>query len=512
MASPPPAKPTAPKLKIKLGSFSVSATNSPSTAAPPADTPKPKRKYTKKPKPDATGDDTSPVKTKASKKRPLNDDGDDAEDTGSKKTKKGVTIKLGMGGHKAKEPQDAGGVRPQFLKLRTKSQTLKIKSKAPLGAPPRRDPGHGYDSEADDVEIDPAIEHQFVIRMLPGEDCDFLQKAIAERTIGTKGHEKDVSLHFFDREGRRAVVSIRGNQYAATLVDLPCIVESHKSWDKKGFFKVADIHQMLVVTKRIKNQDEAKSADPPEGVNKSNWQFPHGLTPPLYHVRQRRFRKRVSNRTIEAVEEEVERLLKLDAEAAETSIEIINPNAQDDSEDAEGEDDDEEDIPVQETIETEEDAEGSDVDDELERLITDAMGNDGDEMEVEDETVLPGVELQASPDTLQHTTETPEVLATPATPAGPSATEEEPSDDDESDEDEESELDEDEKARQEERAQLEEEVADIKTELASVDAQIKGQQNRLLRGRLEEKKTKLRRDLQLKLASMGETIEEEDDD
>jgi transcription initiation factor TFIID subunit 7 len=45
------------------------------------------------------------------------------------------------------------------------------------------------------------------------------------------------------------------------------------------------------------------------------YSYPHGLTPPLKHVRQRRFRKKLSKRAIEEVEREVERLLEIDATA-----------------------------------------------------------------------------------------------------------------------------------------------------------------------------------------------------
>ena len=43
--------------------------------------------------------------------------------------------------------------------------------------------------------------------------------------------------------------------------------------------------------------------------------YQHGLTPPLKHVRKRRFRKKLSKRAIEEVEQEVERLLEVDAQA-----------------------------------------------------------------------------------------------------------------------------------------------------------------------------------------------------
>lgn len=73
---------------------------------------------------------------------------------------------------------------------------------------------------------------------------------------------------------------------------------------------------MLVVEHPIK--DESSVTSTPLRVDDYIW--PHGLTPPLLHVRKRRFRKRLSRRAIEVVEEQVEELLKHDAEADATSF------------------------------------------------------------------------------------------------------------------------------------------------------------------------------------------------
>ena len=77
---------------------------------------------------------------------------------------------------------------------------------------------------------------------------------------------------------------------------------------------------MLIVGERIATEDAIHTIyhHPSETI------FPHGLTPPLQYVRQRRFRKRVSNRTIEAVEAEVNRLLDADASAEGTWYEVLN--------------------------------------------------------------------------------------------------------------------------------------------------------------------------------------------
>jgi len=80
---------------------------------------------------------------------------------------------------------------------------------------------------------------------------------------------------------------------------------------------------MLVVDKPVK--DESNITRDPLRVDDYIW--PHGITPPLRHVRKRRFRKRLSRQTIEVVEEQVEDLLKLDAEAENTQIGMSTPSS-----------------------------------------------------------------------------------------------------------------------------------------------------------------------------------------
>jgi transcription initiation factor TFIID subunit 7 len=91
---------------------------------------------------------------------------------------------------------------------------------------------------------------------------------------------------------RRAVVRIRKNLYAAKLVDLPTIVESSKTLDRKNLYKTGDICQMLLVGEQI-SHEETILAYP---SRPSDYIYPHGITPPLRWVRKRRFRRRISNR------------------------------------------------------------------------------------------------------------------------------------------------------------------------------------------------------------------------
>jgi transcription initiation factor TFIID subunit 7 len=95
---------------------------------------------------------------------------------------------------------------------------------------------------------------------------------------------------------RRAVVRIRRTLYGAKLVDLPTIIESSKTLDRKSLYKTADICQMLVVGDAI-SHEETILAYP---SRPSDYAYPHGITPPLRWVRKRRFRKRISNRVFPA--------------------------------------------------------------------------------------------------------------------------------------------------------------------------------------------------------------------
>jgi len=77
------------------------------------------------------------------------------------------------------------------------------------------------------------------------------------------------------------------------IVDLPCIIESHKTIDRKNIYKTADICQMMVCTEKEEPEEESKPVKKKDGVPKvdKKYLFPHGVTPPLKNVRKRRFRR-----------------------------------------------------------------------------------------------------------------------------------------------------------------------------------------------------------------------------
>lgn len=65
---------------------------------------------------------------------------------------------------------------------------------------------------------------------------------------------------------------------------------------------------MMIVEDRVNEESQINAS----ALNIDDYIWPHGVTPPLKHVRKRRFRKRISRRAIEVVEEHVEELLGKD--------------------------------------------------------------------------------------------------------------------------------------------------------------------------------------------------------
>ncbi|OCH88181.1 hypothetical protein OBBRIDRAFT_758591 [Obba rivulosa] len=362
-----------------------------------------------------------------------------------------------------------GGLRPQ-PKLK-----LKLSEKAAAQAPGMSFLGP-YDRELDSDDEDLVFEEQFVLRMPPGEDCEKLRKMVAAREVSD-----DVWFKF--KDSRRAVFHIGNTTYASKLVDLPCIIESQKTLDNKQMFKVADICQMLVVEDRIDSEDALTNQ---KSFNIDEFIWPHGITPPLHHVRKRRFRKRVNRRTIETVEQEVERLLEEDALAADVRYDVlenVNPDLSD-----------------SEFIEREAiDAQtpgfiGSDAGDaptpgpDHGELGEGDEGDEGDEAEGDiDEELAAELDLALGDEEAEGDEE------------------EEEEEEDESEEDDEDEDDEAVQARK----LLNEEIRDLEAAVAKKGNEIASSANPLIRRRFEDALKKLQADLDMKLAQRDELKEKQ---
>ncbi|KAJ7219488.1 TAFII55 protein conserved region-domain-containing protein, partial [Mycena pura] len=341
---------------------------------------------------------------------------------------------------------------------------LKLSEKAAAQAPGMSFLGQ-YDRELDSDDEDLSFEEHFILRMPPGDDCEKMRKMIAAREIAN-----DVWFKF--KDSRRAVFHIGNNTYSAKLVDLPCILESQKTLDNKQMFKVADICQMLVVENRIDHDEPLQ-----KHFNIEDFIWPHGLTPPLHHVRRRRFRKRVNRRTIESVEQAVERLLDEDSLATQVKYDIlenVNPDLSD-SEFIEREEAVDAPTPAisdgdaatgEPPEEDEDESDGSDepdgdIDEELAAELDLALGDEEAEGDDEDE-------------------------------------------DDESDE--EDEEDDDDEAVQSIRL-LNEEIRDLEAAIAKKGNEIANSANLLIKKRFEDALKKLTADLEMKQAQRDEVRE-----
>ena len=225
---------------------------------------------------------------------------------------------------------------------------------------PVRVPGEGYDSEASDVEDDPLIEEGIILRVLPDLSAEFVKNSIES------GDYSDVSIKW--KGERHAVVKVNGVQYGAVLVNLPSIIEVNKSVDRKNLLKTFDVSQMLICVRTVNKEEEvfslqvsdtedltkkhfeeyqkeiteqrkqqlrgynggpltdAESKNIEQIINK-RYDYKHGITPPLYNARNRRFRHRMGPTAFDYVERTVEKLLKLDAEAEEFGYELVNEDA-----------------------------------------------------------------------------------------------------------------------------------------------------------------------------------------
>lgn len=90
----------------------------------------------------------------------------------------------------------------------------------------------------DDGGVD--LETQFILRM-PEEPAIVLREAIQSGAPNLK-ERLSISL---ENDLRKGMVRIDDRYLYAKVVDLPCIVESLKTIDKKSFYKTADVCQMV---------------------------------------------------------------------------------------------------------------------------------------------------------------------------------------------------------------------------------------------------------------------------
>ncbi|KAK1426335.1 hypothetical protein QVD17_15006 [Tagetes erecta] len=116
------------------------------------------------------------------------------------------------------------------------------------------------------------MEEQFILRVPPSV-AERIERLLNE----SASDDQSLDLSFSD-DGRNGTFVIGDDHFPASLLDLPCIEESYKTYDDGVLLKTADIGQMIMV------REGGDSA--PDAV-----EYRHGLTPPMRDARRRRFRR-----------------------------------------------------------------------------------------------------------------------------------------------------------------------------------------------------------------------------
>lgn len=161
------------------------------------------------------------------------------------------------------------------------------------------------------------LEQQFILRLPPGPAMAL--KHDVQSGVQNLKDKLSVEIQSDQRRGR---VIYGGQMFSTKLVDLPCIIESLKTTDKKTFYKTADICQMLICTTDDEEPDEVDSMKKKEKDKKYQWN--HGICTSLKNVRKRRFRKTLEKKYQEQpdIEKEVKQLFSQDNEAINVKWEV----------------------------------------------------------------------------------------------------------------------------------------------------------------------------------------------
>lgn len=118
------------------------------------------------------------------------------------------------------------------------------------------------------------MEEQFILRVPPSV-AERIERLLNEDASSSEDKSLDVS---FSEDGRTGTFVIGNESFPASLLDLPSVVESYKTYDDSVLIKTADIGQMIMV------REPGDAA--PDAV-----EYRHGLTPPMRDARKRRFRR-----------------------------------------------------------------------------------------------------------------------------------------------------------------------------------------------------------------------------
>ncbi|XP_021278142.1 transcription initiation factor TFIID subunit 7 [Herrania umbratica] len=118
------------------------------------------------------------------------------------------------------------------------------------------------------------MEEQFILRV-PPSIAERIDRLLSENASSSEDKSLDL---VFSEDGRTGTFVIGNDRFPASLSDLPCVVESYKTYDDSALVKTADVGQMIMVRE-------------PGDASPDVVEYRHGLTPPMRDARKRRFRR-----------------------------------------------------------------------------------------------------------------------------------------------------------------------------------------------------------------------------
>ncbi|XP_031281045.1 transcription initiation factor TFIID subunit 7 [Pistacia vera] len=159
------------------------------------------------------------------------------------------------------------------------------------------------------------MEEQFILRVPPSV-AERIERLLNEDPSSEEDKSLDLS---FSENGRSGNFVIGNEHFPVSLLDLPCVVESYKTYDDSALVKTADIGQIIMV------REPGDSA--PDVV-----EYRHGLTPPMRDARKRRFRREpdLNPELVQRVEKDLLNIM------SGGTIENADPEVNEQEEDADG--------------------------------------------------------------------------------------------------------------------------------------------------------------------------------
>ncbi|WRX33443.1 TAFII55 protein [Theobroma cacao] len=118
------------------------------------------------------------------------------------------------------------------------------------------------------------MEEQFILRV-PPSIAEHIDRLLSENASSSEDKSLDL---VFSEDGRTGTFVIGNDRFPASLLDLPSVVESYKTYDDSALVKTADVGQMIMVRE-------------PGDASPDVVEYRHGLTPPMRDARKRRFRR-----------------------------------------------------------------------------------------------------------------------------------------------------------------------------------------------------------------------------